>query len=74
VLIEGDEGAEHLGRELPGQDGVRGAVPLESPVGNKPLLRTLCFHFGSGPAEGQRLGLGKDICHQEVMMPSQGVQ
>src|SRR5690349_14247385 len=41
MLVEGDELAERLGRESFGEDGVRGAVALEDPVGHEPIRSAL---------------------------------
>ena len=58
VLVQGDQLAEHRRRELLGEDhGVR-AIPLEVAVG---LVEVLA-------PEGQRLGLGDQVGHQQVVV------
>ena len=71
VLVERDEPAERLRRELLGEDGVRRAVPLEDSVGHEPLGGALRPHLLGRLPEGQRLGLREDVREQHVVLPAE---
>jgi len=61
VLVESHEGPKRARIEFVGHDDIRGAVPLEDTVRVEPIGRPLRLHLLRRLAEGQRLGLGKDI-------------
>ena len=67
VLVERDEGAQRLGREVDAEDGRCGAVALEDASGNHPLGRALGADLVGGLAEGERLGLGEEVAQEELM-------
>ena len=68
VLVEGDERAEGVRRELLGEDDVRRAVALEHPVRDDRLGRPLGAHLGLGLAERERLRLREDVRHEDVVV------
>ena len=61
-------------RQALGEDRVGGAVALEDAVGHEPIRRALGLHLLGRLAEGQRLGLGKDVGQEDVVVPAQGVE
>ena len=71
VLVKRDERAEHLRRQALRQDRVRRTVALKNAVRHKPVRRALGFDFIGRLAKSQRLGLGKDIRQEDIMMASQ---
>ena len=61
VLVESNELAESFGSELLDQNCVRRPITLEDPVRHKPVRCAFCLDLLGCLAEGQRLGLGKDV-------------
>ncbi len=74
VLVEGDEGAEGVGGEELGEEGVGGAVAFEDFVGDEGVGDTFGFDFFGGFAEGQGFGLGEDVGHEHVVMAAERVE
>ena len=64
VLVERDERAERVRREVDAEDGGRRPVALEDAGGNHPLGRALGADLVSGLAEGERLGLGEEVAEE----------
>src|SRR5215468_139030 len=74
VLVKRDQLAQRSGREGVPEQRVRGAIALKHPMRHEPFWRSLRLDLVDGLAEGQRLGLRKDIGKQHVVMPTQRVQ
>ena len=74
VLVKGDQLAQNLWREPIGQDRVRRPVAFKYAVGRQPVRRALGLHLLGRFPERQRLGLGKDVRHQHVVMAAQGIE
>src|SRR3974390_2127548 len=68
VLVEGDEAAQHLRRQLLGKDDVRRAVAVKDAMGHQPFRRALGLHLLGSFAESQRLGLGAHVGNQQVVV------
>ena len=66
-----DEFAEHCRRELVGENDIGRTVALEHAMRHQRALRAFGPDFIGGFAKRQRLGLGKNIRHQNVVMPAQ---
>ncbi len=73
VLVEGDQGAQRLGGQPVGEDRVGGAVALEDSVRDQRLRRALLAHLLGRLAEGERLALGEDVGHQQVVVVAERV-
>ena len=73
VLVEGDQGAERVRVEPLGEDRVGRAVALHHPVRDDRLRRPLGAHLLGRLAEGERLGLGEDVGHQQVVVVAERV-
>ncbi len=71
MLIECDQGPEHLGREAFSQEDVRRPVALERAVRHQPVGRSLGLDRFGCLAESQGLGLGEHVGHQQVVMVAQ---
>ena len=67
VLVERDERAEGLGRELIAEERVRGLVALEGLERDELLVDALGRAFLGRLAERERLGLGEEVRHQLVV-------
>src|SRR5262245_29449277 len=74
MLIQGDELAERFRREPFGKERIRRAVALEDAMRHEPIRRALGFYFLRCLAEGQRFGLGEDVCQEHVVVPTQRVE
>ena len=74
VLVEGDERTEEPRGELVGEQHVRGAVALHDPVRDDALVGALGTQLGFGLAKGQRLGLGEDVGHQDVVVVPEWIE
>ena len=74
MLVERHELTERCRRESLGEDGIRRAIALEHPVRHQPVRRALGLDFLGCLAEGQRLGLGEDVCQEYVMVPAQRIE
>ena len=74
VFVECDQGPEHLGREPFGQEDVRRPVALEGAVRHQPVGRSLGLDRFGRLAEGQGLGLGEHVGHQQVVMVAQRIE
>ena len=73
VLVEGDQGAQRVRVEALGEDRVGGAVALHHPVRDDVLGRPLRPHLLRRFAEGERLALGEDVRHQQVVVVAERV-
>ena len=73
MLVERDERAERLGRQLVGEQRVRGAVALEGLEGDEVLRVAVRAALLGGLAEGERLGLGEEVGHELVVVVGDGV-
>ena len=51
-----------------------GRLPSKRPVRGEPGRRAFGLDLGRRLAEGQGLGLGEDVGHQQVVMPAQRVE
>ena len=56
-----------------GEDRVRGPVALHHPVRDDRLRRPLRAHLLGRFAEGERLALGEDVRHQQVVVVAERV-
>ena len=74
VLVEGHEAAEQPRREPLGQDHGARDVAGEGLVGHEILGHAVGADLGGGLAEGEGLGLGEAVGHQEVVVPAQGIE
>ncbi len=74
VLVEGDERAERVWRQLLGQEDVRRAVPLEDPMRHDRLGRSLRAYLLVGLPERKRLGLGEHVRHEDVVVVAERVE
>src|SRR5437870_3511863 len=74
VLVEGDQLAEHVRRELLGEDRVRRAVALKYPMGYEPIRRALHLDLLPCLAEGQRLSLSEDVRQEHVVVAAELVE
>jgi AsmA protein len=68
VLVERDQFAQHLRRQVLRQDHVGGVVAFESFMRNKPVRRTLRLHFRRRLAEGQRFRLREQVRRQNIVV------
>jgi hypothetical protein len=68
MLVKGDQLPERLRGESFGKDRVGRSIALEHPVGHQPIRRALGLDLLGCLAEGQRLGLGEDVCQQQVVV------
>ena len=71
VLVKRDKFAEHFRREPLGEKDIRWTIALEHAMRHERALRAFGPDFVGGFAERQRLGLRKNIRHQNVVMPAQ---
>ncbi len=69
VFVERDELAQRLRCEPFCENGVRWAVALECAMRYLKGRDSVCRNFLSSFAESKCLGLGKEVGHQEIMMP-----
>jgi len=74
VLIQGDERPQGVRRELLGEQDARGAVALHHAMGGERWGGALGEDLLQGLAEGERLGLGEDVGHEQVVVATQGVE
>src|SRR5512139_144937 len=74
VLVKGDEFPKGFGGEPPGENQVGRAVALEDPVGDEPIRCALGLDLLGCLAEGQRLGLGEDVCNENVVVTAERVK
>src|SRR5690606_5252443 len=56
--------------ETLGEKDIRRTVAFEDPMRHQPVRGAFRLHLFRGLAEGQRLGLRKDIGHKHVMVTS----
>src|SRR5579875_2965872 len=68
VLVDGDQLAEHAGGKVWGEDGVGRPVAREAPVSDEPFRHALSPHLLWRLSERQRLGLGEEVGHQQVVV------
>ena len=73
VLVEGDQRPERLRRQALGEDRVGGPVALEHAVRHELLRRPLGAHLLGRLAEGERLALGEDVGHQQVVVVAERI-
>ena len=74
VLVKRHQRAERPRREPLGENRVRGPVALEDAVRDQVLRRALLAHLVGRLAEGERLGLGEDVGHQQIVVLAQRVE
>ena len=74
VFVERQEAAERRGVERVGQDRVGRSVALGDAEWRLEIRLPLRHQFRGGFAEGQRLGLGEQIGHQQVVLPGERAQ
>ena len=74
VLVKRDELAEHFRRQPLGEDGVRGAIAPEHPMGNEVVRGAFGLYLLARLAERQRLGLRENVRQQHVVVPAERVQ
>ena len=66
--------AEHARRELRGEQHVGRSIAFHNPVGDHLLVGAFVSQLVGALAEGQRLGLGEDVRHQDVVVVAEGIQ
>ena len=74
VLVERDERAERVRRQLLGEEDVRRAVPLEDAVRHDRFGGALGAHLLLGLPERERLGLREDVRHEDVVVVAERVE
>ena len=74
MLVERHQLAQRLRGQPLGQDRARRAVALTDTVRHQPLRRPFGPHFLGRLAEGQRLGLGEQVGHEQVVVVAERVQ
>ena len=74
MLVERHQLAERLRRQALGKDGARRPVAFEGAVRHQPVRRALGLDLLGRLAEGQGLGLGEDVRHQQIVMLAEWVQ
>src|SRR5581483_3825473 len=74
MLVERDQSAQRLWREPIRENGVRWAVPLKGPVRYLECCNAICRDFLGCFAKCQGLGLGKEVRHQQIVMPAERIQ
>ena len=74
VFIQRHQLTQNRGRQHLRQDRVRRPVALKDLVRDQLGSHALGLHLLGGLAEGQRLGLGKHVGHQHVVMASERIQ
>src|SRR5262245_41969469 len=73
MLVERNQFAHCGRRQGLQQQGVRRAVALKQPVRHEPIRGSLCLDLVGGLAEGQRLGLRKDVGNQHIVVPAKRI-
>ena len=73
VLIESDELTEDVRGQLLGHEGIGGPVALKHLVGDQRLVHAFRPDLLLGLAEGQGLGLGKEVGHEFGVVIAQRV-
>src|SRR5271168_2294080 len=74
VFIECHKLAKCFRSHLFGEDDGGWAIALEGAVQREPLRSALGAHLFGGLAEGQSLGLGEDVGHEQVVMTAEWVE
>ena len=74
VLVERHQRAEQRRRQPLGEDHVGRAVALEGAVRDQEVGGPLGLDLLGRLAEGQHLGLGEDVGHQQVVVVAQRVE
>src|SRR5439155_20577858 len=74
VLVKGDQLAENFRRQPIGENCVRRAVALETPVRYEPIRRALGLDLLGRLPERQRLALGEDVRQEQVVMAAERVE
>lgn len=68
VFVESNNLAQHVGGQARGQDGVGWMIPFKGAMCYLEGWYTISSDLFSSLAEGEGLGLRKEVCHQEIMM------
>ena len=68
LLIKSDKGAEGVGCEALGKYRIGGTITLKTAMRAKPVRDTFGFDFIFRFSKSKRLGLGKQIRHEEFMV------
>ena len=68
LLIKSDKGTEGVGCEALGKYRISGTITLKTAMRAKPVRDTFGFDFIFRFSESKRLGLGKQIRHEEVIV------
>src|SRR5579871_7039757 len=68
VLVQSDKLAQRFGRQALGQDGIGRAVALKGTLRHLEIGHAIGLHFLGGLAKGQRLSLGKEVRHQQIVV------
>src|SRR5579885_3557816 len=74
MLIQCNKLAQRFWRQALHQDGIGWAVALKDAVRRLEVWHAISLHLFGGLAKGQRLGLRKEVRHQQVMVMSERIQ
>src|SRR5437764_14800891 len=74
MLVQRNQLAQNLRRELIRKDRIRWTIALENPMRNQPVRSALRLYLIRRLTKRQRLSLREDIRHQRVMVPPQRIE